>query len=99
MSLKREIKMIVIPGLAGPSKALNSLCKLDIILPQNKEDRLGLAQYRYGIRISPSRVDNQFNDKEALVVGSNLEKRFAIIFSERKRLVVLYKKTLFWLGF
>ena len=82
------------PGLAGPSKALNSLCKLDIIVPQNKEDRLGLAQYRYGIRISPNKVDNQFNDKEALVVGSNLEKRFAIIFNGKKRLTVSYKKTL-----
>ena len=46
INLNNEMNMIVIPGLALPKRALNSLCKFIIIEDQKREDRLGLAQYK-----------------------------------------------------
>lgn len=79
----KEIKIKVLPlWELGPSKGLNSLCKVSKILFQIILYREGISQYKEGINKSPTIVDNQFNDKlKILEEGSNTENKLVIIFN------------------
>lgn len=82
ISEKIEINMIVLPGLLVPSRVLNSLCRVDIRFVHRRDHREGIVQNRYGIRVSPRKVDSQFRDMlNTEERGSNLENRLVIIFN------------------
>lgn len=66
----------------GPSRVLNSLCRVKRILFQIIEYREGMNQKAVGIRVKPKIVLIQFSERFiTLVEGSNTENRFVIIFS------------------
>lgn len=77
-----ETNTIVLPGFETPRRVLNSLWRVDINLLHRSDHRDGTVQNRYGIKISPRKVDNQLSDiLNTDDRGSNLENRLVIIFS------------------
>lgn len=80
---KTDKKGIVAPRLDVPRRVLNSWCNVDMIFLHNRGHRDGTGQKRYGRRMSPRKVDNQFSGKFNVDErGSNGEKRLAIIFNK-----------------
>lgn len=79
----KEINIKVLPLCPdGPSKVLNSLCKVNKILFQTTWNRFGNSQKEAGIKNNPKKVLNQLSDKFKIVVdGSNTENKFVIIFN------------------
>lgn len=77
-----EIKINVLPLCwVGPSRVLNSLCRVSIILFHIMMCREGINQNMGGISIRPIKVLVQFRDVlKILDEGSNTENRLVIIF-------------------
>ena len=74
-------KSIDVPTWDTERRALNSLCNVLITFLHNRDHREGEAQYKYGINISPKRVEIQLVERlKILDEGSKIENRFAIIF-------------------
>lgn len=62
-------------------RILNSLCKVKVIFIHKIWYREGINQYIEGIINNPRNVLSQFKEEPRLVAGSNVEKRFVIIFN------------------
>lgn len=60
---------------------LNSLNKMVIIFIKIRLRLLGVSQKIIGVKFRIKKIDNQFKGRLKLAVGSNIEKRFLIIFN------------------
>ncbi len=86
--MKRDKNIKVVPlNLEIPKRVLNSLCKVEKILFQNMNIRLGMNQNIIGKNKIPKKVLNQFSEKlKILVEGSKIENKFIIIFNLVRRI-------------
>jgi hypothetical protein len=97
IKVKRDKNINVVPlNLEIPKRVLNSLCKVEKILFQNINTRVGINQNIVGKNKIPRNVLNQFNEKlKIFVEGSKIENKFIIIFNLIKNIYYLY----FYLNF